>query len=102
MLKMCFYAGKNNGVAHVYYEHGVSEPDYVEEQQPSKGKELMYPPLSKVPTSAPNLTPIQILTSTSKPTPILIPTPAPSPTPTSSPKLIPTPIFTSTRTETPN
>ncbi|QHO57116.1 uncharacterized protein DS421_3g79530 [Arachis hypogaea] len=102
MLKMCFYAGKNNGVAHVYYEHGVFEPEYVKEQQSSKGKELMYPPLPQVPTLAPNLTPTQILTSTPKPTPILIPTSAPSLTPTSFPKLIPTSIFTSTQTETPN
>ncbi|XLR27699.1 hypothetical protein S83_055599 [Arachis hypogaea] len=45
MLKMCFYAKRNNGVAHVYYEFGVSELDYVEEQQPfksAKEKELMY------------------------------------------------------------
>ncbi|QHO24903.1 2-oxoglutarate dehydrogenase [Arachis hypogaea] len=38
MLKMCFYAGRNNGVAHVYYEHGVSEPDYVEDNENLKSK----------------------------------------------------------------
>ncbi|RYR66954.1 hypothetical protein Ahy_A03g013161 [Arachis hypogaea] len=46
LMEMCYLAQQNNGVIHVYYEHGVSEPVYIEEAEPmaSKGKELMLIP----------------------------------------------------------
>ncbi|RYR23413.1 hypothetical protein Ahy_B03g068649 [Arachis hypogaea] len=39
LLEMCFLAENNNGEVHVYYEHGVSIPMYLEEPPFRKDKE---------------------------------------------------------------
>ncbi|RYR31553.1 hypothetical protein Ahy_B01g056362 [Arachis hypogaea] len=77
LMEMCYLAQQNKGVIHVYYEHGVSEPVYIEEAEPVvSGKELM-------------LIPTIILTP--KPTTNVTTEPIPSTTPcnpTSEPKIL--------------
>ncbi|XP_025700415.1 uncharacterized protein [Arachis hypogaea] len=43
LMEMCYLGQQNKGVVHVYYEHGVSEPLYIEEAKTvsSKGKEVL-------------------------------------------------------------
>ncbi|RYQ78921.1 hypothetical protein Ahy_Scaffold8g108396 [Arachis hypogaea] len=41
LLEMCFLAESNHGEVHVYYEHGVSIPTYLEEPPFKKGKEVV-------------------------------------------------------------
>ncbi|RYQ98395.1 hypothetical protein Ahy_B08g094435 [Arachis hypogaea] len=37
LRKMCFLAHKNNGLVDVYFEHGVSSPDYLQDQEKKVG-----------------------------------------------------------------
>ncbi|RYR79404.1 hypothetical protein Ahy_A01g004218 [Arachis hypogaea] len=83
LMEMCYLAQQNKGVIHVYYEHGVSEPVYIEKAEPvtSKGKELMLiPTIFPTPKSTTNLIP-----TTTEPIPTTIaPIPITTPcTPTS-------------------
>ncbi|RYQ95013.1 hypothetical protein Ahy_B08g089993 [Arachis hypogaea] len=41
LLEMCFLAESNHGEMHVYYEHGVSIPTYLEEPPFKKGKKVV-------------------------------------------------------------
>lgn len=75
LMEMCYLAQQNKGVIHVYYEHGVSEPVYIEEAEPVvSGKELML-----IPTIIP--TPKPTTNATAEPIPSTTPC-----NPTSEPK----------------
>ncbi|RYR30858.1 hypothetical protein Ahy_B01g055628 [Arachis hypogaea] len=37
LREMCFLAHKNNGLVDVYFEHGVSSPDYLQDQEETVG-----------------------------------------------------------------
>ncbi|RYR29199.1 hypothetical protein Ahy_B01g053541 [Arachis hypogaea] len=116
---MCYLGQQNKGVVHVYYEHGVSEPLYIEEAEAvsSKEKELLViqdlnptpnpitndnaEPIpttaASIPTSAPNdsTIPTQKPDSTTKLPPISITVSKPAkkihPHPTATPMSNPNP-----------
>ncbi|QHO42676.1 uncharacterized protein DS421_5g156210 [Arachis hypogaea] len=58
LMEMCYLGQQNKGVVHVYYEHGVSEPLYIEEAEAvsSKGKEevLVIQDLNPTPNTTTN------------------------------------------------
>ncbi|RYR28008.1 hypothetical protein Ahy_B01g052098 [Arachis hypogaea] len=69
LLEMCFLAESNHGEVHVYYEHGVSIPTYLEEPPFRKDKEEV---VVEVPTQ-----PVLLRTEPSSKTipPDIVPTP---------------------------
>ncbi|RYR31254.1 hypothetical protein Ahy_B01g056049 [Arachis hypogaea] len=93
LMEMCYLGQQNKRVVHVYYEHGVSEPLYIEEAEAvsSKGKEvLVIQDLNPTPnpTTNDNAEPIPTTaasTTTSAPIHSTIPTEKPDSTTTLPP-----------------
>ncbi|RYR71131.1 hypothetical protein Ahy_A02g005428 [Arachis hypogaea] len=89
LMEMCYLAQENKGVIHVYYEHEVSEPVYIEEAEPmaSKGKELMVistifptpnPTTNATTEPIPTTTPCTLTSEPKKPTDTTKPKESPS------------------------
>ncbi|RYR79801.1 hypothetical protein Ahy_A01g004607 [Arachis hypogaea] len=99
LREMCFLAQKNNGLVDVYFEHGVSSPDYLEDQQEKAGMDNTGVVLAEEEGAVPNDKERNLSTESpqNKPIPVntvdtpIHPTPPINPTPPTMPEFLTNP-----------
>ncbi|RYR02730.1 hypothetical protein Ahy_B06g081541 [Arachis hypogaea] len=98
LREMCFLAHKNNGLVDVYFEHGVSSPDYLQDEEEKAGMDAkeegaMVTPNDKVrnPNSESPQDKATPVNTIDIPNPQINPTPPSNPTPLTMPESVTNP-----------